>query len=108
MKTKPNLCNPRTENQQAQRAQLTNLVTTYQTLSSFIRGAYPSKPEHLSDYNMFIKRNLSKVKVYLNKAEASRKACIVVPYNIIVSKKVAITKTVITQNKYLHDFIYEK
>ncbi|KAA6342097.1 hypothetical protein EZS27_010129 [termite gut metagenome] len=83
MKTKPNTRNPRTENQQAQRAQLTNLVTTYQILSSFIRGAYPSKLKNLSDYNMFIKENLSsRVKVYLNKAEAFQKACIVAPYNI--------------------------
>ncbi|KAA6321406.1 hypothetical protein EZS27_028940 [termite gut metagenome] len=83
MKTKPTTRNPRTENQQAQRAQLTNLVTTYQMLSSFIRGAYPSKPKNLSDYNMFIKENLSsRVKVYLNKTEAFRKACIVAPYNI--------------------------
>ncbi|KAA6317607.1 hypothetical protein EZS27_032262 [termite gut metagenome] len=83
METKPTTRNPRTENQQAQRAQLTNLVTTYQTLSSFIRGAYPSKPKNLSDYNMFIKENLSsRVKVYLNKAEAFQKACIVAPYNI--------------------------
>ncbi|KAA6335327.1 hypothetical protein EZS27_016432 [termite gut metagenome] len=83
METKPTTRNPRTENQQAQRAQLTNLVTTYQTLSSFIRGAYPSKPKNLSDYNMFIKENLgSRIKVYLNKAEAFQKACIVAPYNI--------------------------
>jgi hypothetical protein len=85
METKSNLCNPRTQNQQAQRTKLTNLVTTYQMLSSFIRSAYPSKAENLSSYNMFIKRNLgreSRVKVYLNKAEASRKACIVAPYNI--------------------------
>ncbi|KAA6329098.1 TPR repeat-containing protein YrrB [termite gut metagenome] len=83
METKSTTHNPRTENQQAQRAQLTNLVTTYQTLSSFIRGAYPSKPKNLSDYNMFIKENLSsRVKVYLNKAEAFQKACIVAPYNI--------------------------
>ncbi|KAA6308943.1 hypothetical protein EZS27_039482, partial [termite gut metagenome] len=85
MTTKPTLCNPRTQNQQAQRTKLTNLVTTYQMLSSFIRGTYPSKAENLSSYNMFIKRNLgreSKVKVYLNKDEASRQACIIAPYNI--------------------------
>ncbi|KAA6335146.1 hypothetical protein EZS27_016591 [termite gut metagenome] len=82
METKSNSRNPRTENQQTQRVQLTNLVTTYQTLSSFIRGAYSSKPENLSDYNMFIKRNLNMIKVYLGKTEASQKACIVAPYNI--------------------------
>ncbi|KAA6322384.1 hypothetical protein EZS27_028065 [termite gut metagenome] len=87
METKPNSCNPRTEKQQAQRVQLTNLVTTYQTLSSFIRGAYSSKPKNLSDYNMFIKENLSsRVKVYLDKTEASRKGCIVAPYNISEGK----------------------
>jgi hypothetical protein len=43
MKTKPNLRNPRTENQQAQRVQLINLVTTYQTLSSFIKDAIKYK-----------------------------------------------------------------
>jgi hypothetical protein len=85
MEKKPNPFNPRTQHQQAQRAQLINLVTTYHMLSSFIRGAYPSKAENLSSYNMFIKRNLgrtSSAKVYLNKVEASRKACIVAPYNI--------------------------
>jgi hypothetical protein len=86
MEKKPNPFNPRTQKQQAQRAQLTNLVTTYQTLSSFIRGAYFSKPKNLSDYNMFIKENLSRIKVYLNKVEASRKACIVAPYNISEGK----------------------
>jgi hypothetical protein len=56
-------------------------------LSSFIRGAYSSKPKNLSDYNMFIKENLSsRVKVYLDKTEASRKGCIVAPYNISEGK----------------------
>ncbi|KAA6316447.1 hypothetical protein EZS27_033245 [termite gut metagenome] len=87
METKTNSRNPRTEKQQAQWVQLTNLVTTYQMLSSFIRGAYSSKPKNLSDYNMFIKENLSsRVKVYLDKTEASRKGCIVAPYNISEGK----------------------
>ncbi|KAA6333444.1 hypothetical protein EZS27_018147 [termite gut metagenome] len=86
METKPNSHNPRTEKQQAQRVQLTNLVMTYQMLSSFIRGAYSSKPKNLSDYNMFIKENLSRIKVYLNKTEASQKGCIVAPYNISEGK----------------------
>ncbi|KAA6314751.1 hypothetical protein EZS27_034681 [termite gut metagenome] len=63
-------------------------------LSSFIRGAYSSKPKNLSDYNMFIKENLSsRVKVYLDKTEASRKGCIVAPYNISEGKLPSIETT---------------
>jgi hypothetical protein len=74
--------NPRTQAQQAQRAKLANVVTTYQLLSSFIREAYPRRPKNLSAYNLFIKENLSRTEVYLSKEEVAGKACVVAPYGI--------------------------
>jgi hypothetical protein len=68
--------------QMAQRVQFSNLASTYQTASYVIRGAYEPKPNDLSFYNMFVKYNLGKVKVYLTKEESEAKACVVAPYNI--------------------------
>jgi hypothetical protein len=72
-----------TEARMAQRAQLSNLISTYRILSAFIKEkAYPFKPKTQKAYNLFIKQNLGRIKVYLDKTEAEAKACVVAPYNL--------------------------
>jgi hypothetical protein len=79
-KSKP--MNPRSQAQMGQRVQLTNILECYRLLRPFLKEAYEKKPDGLNYYNLFIKNNLSKVKVYLSKKEAKVNACVVAPYRI--------------------------
>ncbi|KAA6327638.1 hypothetical protein EZS27_023392 [termite gut metagenome] len=89
----------RTEKQITQRIQFANIMTMSQILVNQIRGAYQSKPKKLSFHNMFVKTNLNKIKVYLDKEEAAVKACVVAPY--VISQGVLPSIEITLQNNLM-------
>ncbi|KAA6349043.1 hypothetical protein EZS27_003530 [termite gut metagenome] len=74
--------NPRTFSQMRQRTKLSNILSTYRILSSFVRESYQTRPPSLTAYNVFVKNNLKATEVFLDKGEALAEACMVVEFNI--------------------------
>lgn len=61
--------------QREQRIRLAGLVNLYKALADFEKKAWEGKPARVSDYNMFVKKNLSAANVYFTKEQASLGAC---------------------------------
>lgn len=61
--------------QREQRIRLAGLVNLYKALAAFEKKAWEGKPARVSDYNMFVKKNLSAANVYFTKEQASLGAC---------------------------------
>lgn len=57
--------------QREQRIRLAGLVNLYKALAAFEKKAWEGKPARVSDYNMFVKKNLSAANVYFTKEQAS-------------------------------------
>ena len=57
--------------QRNQRIRLAGVVNLYKAISLFEKKAWEGKPANVSDYNMFVKKNLSAGNVYFTKEEAS-------------------------------------
>ena len=74
--------NTRTSAQQKQRMRWTNPVQVYKGVSPYLQRAFEKKPANVSDFNMFVKRNVGNNTVYLTKAEVEANACVVAPYII--------------------------
>ncbi|KAA6329897.1 hypothetical protein EZS27_021339 [termite gut metagenome] len=74
--------NPRTFSQMRQRTKLSNILSAYRILSSFIRESYQTRPSSLTAYNMFVKNNLKVTEVFLDRGEALAEACVVDEFNI--------------------------
>ncbi|KAA6329985.1 hypothetical protein EZS27_021254 [termite gut metagenome] len=74
--------NPRTVAQMRQRTKLSNILSVYRILSSFVRESYQTRPPSLTAYNVFIKNNLKATEVFLDKGEALAKVCVVAEFNI--------------------------
>ncbi|KAA6345552.1 hypothetical protein EZS27_006910 [termite gut metagenome] len=74
--------NPKTDAQMRQRTKLSNILSAYRTLSSFVRESYQTRPPSLTAYNMFVKNNLRATDVFLDKREALAKACVVAEFNV--------------------------
>lgn len=74
--------NTRTSAQQRQRMKWANPVQVYKGVSPYLQRAFESKPKAISDYNMFVKRNVGVNPVCLTKAEVEANACVVAPYTI--------------------------
>jgi hypothetical protein len=72
----------RTTAQVAHRIQFHNLMRFAHMTDALVRQTYPVKPQKTSAYNMFIKYNLGRINVYLDKDEVDQKAVVVAPYNI--------------------------
>lgn len=61
--------------QREQRIRLAGLVNLYKAIAEFEKKAWEGKPARVSDYNMFVKKNLSAANVYFTKEQASMGAC---------------------------------
>lgn len=85
--------NPKTYSQIAQRSQLANIVNLYRVLNVVLAKSFADKKSKQSDYNAFVSRNLSKVKLYFTKEMAARQACVVAPYQITSGSIAAIELT---------------
>lgn len=78
----PAVSNPRTEVQMQQRIKLANVVAAYKANKSWMAGAFEDKAEKESDYNAFVRFNLTDSRVALNKSQSAAGAAIVAPYKI--------------------------
>jgi len=70
--------------QREHRCKLANIVNFYRTIIEFEKRAWEGKPERVSDYNMFVKANLTNNDVYMPKNYANVGA--VVPARYVVAK----------------------
>lgn len=61
--------------QREQRIRLAGVVNLYKAIAAFEKKAWEGKPANVSDYNMFVKKNLSAGNVYFTKEQASLGAC---------------------------------
>ncbi|KAA6351543.1 hypothetical protein EZS27_001066 [termite gut metagenome] len=75
-------CNPRTFSQMRQRTKLSNILSAYRILSSFVRESYQTRPPSLTAYNVFVRNNLKATEIFLDKREALAEACVVDEFNI--------------------------
>ena len=78
----PSVSNPRTEVQMNQRIKLSNVVEVYKANKSWMKGAFEDKAEKETDYNAFVRMNLSNSRVALSKQEAASGFSIVAPYKV--------------------------
>lgn len=70
--------------QREHRCKLANIVNFYRAIIEFEKRAWEGKPERVSDYNMFVKNNLTNNNIYLPKNYATVGAC--VPARYVVAK----------------------
>lgn len=70
--------------QREHRCKLANIVNFYRAISEFEKRAWEGKPVNVSDYNMFVKNNLTNNNIYLPKNFATVGAC--VPARYVVAK----------------------
>ncbi len=78
----PSVSNPRTDVQMQQRVKLANVVAAYKANKSWMAGAFEDKAEKESDYNAFVRFNLSTSRVALTKSEAAAGCAIAAPYKV--------------------------
>lgn len=78
----PAVSNPRTRIQMQQRVKLANVVAMYKANRSWMPGAFEDKAEKETDYNAFVRFNLTDSKVALTKDAAAAGAGVVAPYKI--------------------------
>lgn len=78
----PSVSNPRTDVQMQQRVKLANVVGAYKANKSWMAGAFEDKAEKESDYNAFVRFNLSASRVALTKSQAAAGCSIVAPYKV--------------------------
>lgn len=90
----PSVSNPRTEAQMSSRVRLANLVAIYRANRSWMRGAYESKAERESDYNAFVRANLSGSRVAFTKSEAAQGAAVAAPYQVTQGSLLHITHNI--------------
>lgn len=57
--------------QREQRIRLAGVINLYKAISAFEKKAWEGKPANVSDYNMFVKKNLAAGNVYFTKEQAS-------------------------------------
>jgi len=73
--------NPRTENQQAQRLKLRNIINLYGTMKDAMKDNFQGKAPRQSDYTRFQACNLSRPAVYMTMYEGDwNRGSIVAPY----------------------------
>ena len=78
----PAVSNPRTRVQMEQRVKLGNVVAMYRANRSWMAGSFEDKAEKESDYNAFVKTNISNNRVALTKQHIAAGAGVVAPYQI--------------------------
>lgn len=74
--------NPRTKRQMTQRCKLANLVNMYKAGKTFFASAFENKKPLVSDYNMFVGKNLAANPVMLPKDIAATGKFFAAPYQI--------------------------
>ena len=90
----PQVSNPRTSSQMNQRTKLANVVEMYKANRFWMPGSFENKPSKESDYNAFVKANLSTSLVTQSKSEAAANACVVAPYVVTSGSLLSIEHSV--------------
>lgn len=89
----PAITNPRTDAQMSSRVRLANVVAVYRANRAWMKGSFENKKERESDYNAFLRANLSTSGVALTKTEASQGAAVASPYQVTGGSLLPITHT---------------
>lgn len=89
----PAISNPRTDAQMSSRVRLANVVAVYRANRAWMKGSFENKKERESDYNAFLRANLSSSQVALTKTEASQGAAVASPYQVTGGSLLPITHT---------------
>lgn len=89
----PAISNPRTDAQMSSRVRLANVVAVYRANRAWMKGSFENKKERESDYNAFLRANLSSSQVALTKSEASQGAAVASPYQVTGGSLLHITHT---------------
>lgn len=89
----PAISNPRTDAQMSSRVRLANVVAVYRANRAWMKGSFENKKERESDYNAFLRANLSSSQVALTKSEASQGAAVTSPYQVTGGSLLPITHT---------------
>ena len=92
------VANPRSEAQMRTRTKFTNIVAMYKGIRPLLNHGFESKPNTLSDYNMFVKLNMQRTPIYLTKQAVAGGACIATDYQITQGSLPAIVVTGTGQN----------
>lgn len=69
--------------QRLQRIKIAGAVNLFKAIQAFEKKAWEGKPARVSDYNMFMSKNLNAANVYFTKEEANLGAC--VPMRCVIS-----------------------
>ena len=88
----------RTEPQQRHRTKWANVVQMYKGIRPLIDYGFETKPQGVSDYNMFVKVNMQQTPVYLTKPLVAGGACVAAPYQITQGSLPAIVVSGTGQN----------
>lgn len=72
----------RTRSQMLTRMQMANLVHMYQSFKGKLHPSFEGKAPRLSDYNEFVRTNLSSNQVYLTKNQSLQGGCVVAAYQV--------------------------
>ena len=84
--------------QREQRIRLAGVVNLYKAISLFEKKAWEGKPANVSDYNMFVKKNLAAGNVYFTKEQASLGACYPMSCLVAQGSMSPIALTWVTEN----------
>ena len=78
----PAVSNPRTRPQMENRVKLGNVVGVYRANRAWMPGAFEDKQEKETDYNAFVRMNISNNAVALTKQHIAEGAAVAAPYRI--------------------------
>lgn len=78
----PSVSNPRTEVQMTQRVKMGNVVAFYKVNKFWMSGAFEDKLEKETDYNAFVKKNLTNSRVAFRKENVDVGASVAAPYQV--------------------------
>lgn len=74
--------NPKTVGQMFRRVKWANIVNLWQAFTNRDKPSFQTKAARVSDFNMFIAKNINNIPVYLTHAEAGQGGCVVAGYQI--------------------------
>lgn len=84
--------------QRLQRIKIAGAVNLFKAIQAFEKRAWEGKPARVSDYNMFMSKNLNAANVYFTKEEANLGACVPMRCVVATGSLSSINMAWITQN----------
>lgn len=81
--------------QRVQRCRLSNVINVFKVIREFERRAWQGKARNVSDYNMFVKKNLSLTDIYFPKEYAAMGAAVAAKYMVAQGQLNSVTGFII-------------